>query len=79
MKIRIAAAVAALAFASGANASSPFFRPKVAGNEVSVTVENVQDPQKAYDMADAHCAKFNKLAKRTGGGGYTYIFECVPK
>lgn len=74
----IIALTAALA-ATGAGAASPFFKPKVAGNEVSVTVSNVQDAQKAYDMADAHCAKYEKVAKRTGGAGYSYIFECVSK
>ncbi|WP_152524698.1 hypothetical protein [Novosphingobium lindaniclasticum] len=56
-----------------------YAKAKVAGNEVSVTVDDEPDTQQAYELAGAHCAKFGKLAKRIGGGGYTYIFECVPR
>lgn len=77
--MRMFIAIAAAALVSAGASAAPLGKAKVAGNEVSVTVDDEPDTQKAYDLAGAHCAKFGKLAKRIGGGGYTYIFECVPR
>lgn len=76
MKIALVIASGVLLSGSGAAWAA---KAKVAGNEVSVTVDDEPDTQRAYDLAGAHCSKFGKLAKRIGGGGYTYIFECVPR
>src|SRR3546814_827711 len=74
MKKSAGIAIAALALAGCAH--SPFFVPEVSGNETHVRVENVKDSAEALRMAEEHCAKYGRVPRASGGGGYMYVYDC---
>lgn len=71
---KIVALTSALALVGCA---SPFFRPELSGNETHVRIGNVQNPEVALKMATGHCGKYGKTPKQTGGGAYSYLYDCV--
>jgi hypothetical protein len=53
------------------------FGQNVVGNEAYVTVSNVWNEMDALPLADAHCAKYGKLARFSEMENYRAIFDCV--
>ena len=50
----------------------------VTGNEMGVTVSNVWNRSAAFQEAEAHCAKYDKVARAAGDGeDFHFSFECV--
>jgi hypothetical protein len=56
-----------------------FFGQNVVGNETYVTVSNVYNEMDALPLADAHCAKYDKIAKFTHMERIRAVFDCVPR
>ena len=55
------------------------FGQNVAGNETYVTVSNVYNEIDALPLAEAHCAKFGKVARFNHMEPIRAIFDCVPR
>lgn len=50
---------------------------KVVGNEVNVTVSNIWSEMDGLPLADAHCAKYGKVARTKSFGRYRANYDCV--
>jgi hypothetical protein len=61
-----------------ANIYPGFFGQNVVGNEAYVTISNVYNEIDALPLADAHCAKYNRVARFNHMERIRAIFDCVP-
>lgn len=50
---------------------------KVVGNEAYVTVSNVWNEMDALPLAEAHCKKYNRIARFKGMEAYRAVYDCV--
>ena len=48
----------------------------VTGNETSVIIAPTGDVAKAFPLAEAHCAKFGKVAHFSRMDGFRAVFDC---
>lgn len=53
------------------------FGQNVAGNEAYVTVSNVYNEIDALPLADAHCAKYGRVARFNHMERVRAVFDCV--
>jgi hypothetical protein len=79
LAILFGVALCGCASAEDAHIYPGLFGQKVVGNQAYVTVSNVWNDSDALPLADAHCRKYNRIARLNRMDGARANFDCVKR